>query len=77
MKLARNWKVIATRSRCFWLCVVASALSGFELAISLYPDFFPVKPGIFLILSFLVTVGATYARLAAQKSLVSETRNDV
>ena len=67
LKLAPNWKAIATRAWSMWLMGLAALLSGIEVAISLYPDvfaFFGLPSGYAAIASGVVTFAAMVARLS-------------
>ena len=75
LKLAPNWKAIATRAWSMWLMGLAALLSGIEVAISLYPeafDFFGVPSGYAAIASGVVTFAAMIARLVAQQGVTTD-----
>lgn len=69
MNLARNWKRILRKAWSVRLNVLAGLLSALEVILPLYIGLFP--RGTFALLSIIVIVGSTVARVVAQKGLDS------
>jgi hypothetical protein len=67
--LVWNWRQILRYAWSIRLLIVASLLSGAEVALPLLQSVLPVPPGIFAALSFLATAGAFVARLVAQETV--------
>ncbi|NNM74749.1 hypothetical protein HJG44_20520 [Enterovirga sp. DB1703] len=69
MRLIPQWKDVLARAWSIRLTILASALSGAEVLISILADNPPLPRGTFAILAMLVTMGAGIARLVAQRDL--------
>lgn len=68
MKLATNWREVLRHAWSIRLIIMAGLLSGAEAALP-YMGALPIAPGVFAVLSLLVTGGAFVARLVAQPSV--------
>jgi hypothetical protein len=69
MRLVDEWRWLVRRAWSVRLLAIAAALSGLEVTIQVMIGFSitpPIDPGIFAILSGLVTVAALIARFVAQ-----------
>lgn len=70
MQLKDNWKEILTRAWSMRLIILASLLSGFEVALPVIRETIEplqiVPTGVFAILSFVATAAAGIARVVAQ-----------
>ncbi len=69
MKLVDEWQWIARKAWSVRLLALAAILSGAEVTIQVMTGFAvkpPMPPGIFAVLSGLVTVAALIARFVAQ-----------
>jgi hypothetical protein len=67
MNLVYGWENIIKRAWSVRLVIIASLLSGLEVIIPMFSDYFP--RGLFAVISFVVTVGALVARITAQPDL--------
>ena len=67
MKLDRDWRYILRRAWSVRLMVLAAVLSGVEIVLPLFSDWF--DRGQFAILSFIAVAAALVARIVAQKGL--------
>ena len=69
MKLVDEWRWLVKRAWSVRLLAIAAVLSGLEVTIQVMVGFSikpPMPPGIFAVLSGLVTVAALIARFVAQ-----------
>ena len=69
MKLVDEWRWLVKRAWSVRLLALAAVLSGLEVTIQVMVGFSikpPMAPGIFAVLSGLVTVAALIARFVAQ-----------
>lgn len=69
MRLVDEWRWLVKRAWSVRLLAIAAILSGLEVTIQVMTGFSiqpPMPPGIFAILSGLVTVAALIARFVAQ-----------
>lgn len=69
MRLIPNWRRVLRRSSSFWLNVLASFLSGAEIAVQVFMDEPPIPRLTFAGLALLTTLAAGVARFIAQKSI--------
>lgn len=70
MKLIPNWWDILKRAWSVRLLAVAALLSGFEVLLPIVRDYiWPIPSGWFAVSSFTCTVGAVFARIAAQNNI--------
>lgn len=69
LQLGSAWKTVVRRAWSVRLIVLAAMLTGIEILLPLQP-WISIPPGVFAILSFLVTVAAFVARLVVQKDVV-------
>jgi len=67
MKLYPNWKTILRKGWSIRFMVVAGLLSGAEVTLPLFSDYFPRT--IFALLSFFAVGGAFISRLVAQEGV--------
>lgn len=69
MRLIDDWRWVVSRAWSVRLLLLAAVLSGLEVTIQVIVAFSiapPIPPGLFSVLSGLVTVGALIARFVAQ-----------
>lgn len=69
MKLSADWRAVLRHAWSIRLIALAALLSGIEAALPFFDGLLPIRPGVFGLLIFLVTLAAFVARLVAQKSL--------
>lgn len=69
MRLVANWRGVLKHAASVKLIVLAALLSGFEAALPFLDGWLPIRPGVFALLTLLVTVAAFIARIVAQKAL--------
>lgn len=67
MRLDHDWRDILRRAWSVRLMVLAAVLSGVEIVLPLFSDWF--ERGTFAILSFVAVAGALVARIVAQRGL--------
>jgi hypothetical protein len=67
MKLIADWRAVLKHAASVKLIVLAAVLSGIEAALPLLD--LPIRPGLFALLTLVVTVAAFIARFVAQKAL--------
>lgn len=69
MRLIDDWQWVVTKAWSVRLLLIAAVLSGLEVTIQVVIAFSitpPIPPGIFAVLSGLVTIAALIARFVAQ-----------
>ena len=69
MMLNPEWKKILKKAWSVRLAVIAGLLSALEVILPLYAD--AVPRGLFALLSIIVIIGATIARVVLQKEFQS------
>ena len=69
MKLLDNWQRVLARAWSMRLMALAAVLSGVEAALPFAQGWLPVPPGIFALLSLVVSTGAFVARIVVQQSV--------
>lgn len=70
MMLIQNWRNILKRAWSVRLLAFAAVLSGLEVLLPIVRDYiWPIPSGWFAVCSFACTVGAVFARIAAQNNL--------
>jgi hypothetical protein len=62
--LLEDWRRIARRAWSIRLSIVAAAFTAAEVVVPLFGDVLP--RGVFVLLAFIASIGATVARLVAQ-----------
>lgn len=67
MRLDAEWRRIIKKAWSFRLVLLAAVLSGLEIVLPYMVDKFP--NGVFITLSFVVTVAALIARVIAQPKM--------
>ena len=67
MRLDAEWQQIVKKAWSFRLVLLAAVLSGLEIVLPYMVDKFP--NGVFIMLSFVVTVAALIARVIAQPKM--------
>ena len=67
MRLDAEWRRIVKKAWSFRLVLLAAVLSGLEIVLPYMVDKFP--NGVFITLSFVVTVAALIARVIAQPKM--------
>ena len=67
MRLDAEWRQIVKKAWSFRLVLLAAVLSGLEIVLPYMIDKFP--NGVFITLSFVVTVAALIARVIAQPKM--------
>jgi len=72
MRLARDWKKIASRAWSFRLIALSAVFTGLEVAVPFLDGVLPVHPGVFAALAGLTSMAALIARVIAQKDFPHE-----
>lgn len=68
LELGSSWRTVLRKAWSVRLTALAALLTGLEILLPLQPWVF-IPPGIFALLSFLVTIAAFIARLVVQKDV--------
>lgn len=69
LELVENWRWVLRYAWSLRLIILASALSGCELVVSIFVSDPPIPRGTFAVLAFLVTTASGIARVVAQAPL--------
>ncbi|MFC5554954.1 DUF7940 domain-containing protein [Methylobacterium iners] len=74
MRLVDNWRSVLAHAWSLRLSVIATVLSGAEVAVSVLSSNPPIPPGTFAVVAFAVTAASGLARLVAQAPISGDPR---
>ena len=72
MRLIPDWRLVLRYGWSVRLIVLAGVLTGLEAVLPLLPDFLPIPPRFFAVLTFVVVMGALVSRFVAQRKISGE-----
>jgi putative flippase GtrA len=67
--LIPDWRKVLRYAWSVRLMFLAAVLSGLEMALPFLPAFLVLHPGVYALLSFVVTMSAVLSRFVAQKKI--------